>query len=313
VDYQAGKVSVRTGRQLSKTYLGHLRGIGRDLAAFEQAAPYPLEFARINAEFYAAFQRYYLTTLGHEVNTFGSAIKKIKSFLYWCEDHDLPVSPKFHRFEAPDQYKGADFLTEAELQAWAALQVRTPEALAYLAGHFMPPPPRPNRRPGGRAVLTFEQHLERLEQARDKFLLCAYTGLRISDADRLAPRHLHGELIRLRAGKTGVQCLIPFFDDSVFRPVALVEKYAPLGLSTCLPLVRQLDEYLPHLQQLVGITRLRVTTRVGRKTFATLKIYQGVPKTQVMLATGHKTETSFNRYLGIDEQELLAIYRRTAR
>ncbi|WP_262709674.1 hypothetical protein [Hymenobacter fodinae] len=38
-----------------------------------------------------------------------------------------------------------------------------------------------------------------------------------------------------------------------------------------------------------------------------------MPKTQVMLATGHKTEASFNRDLGIGEQELLAIYRRTAR
>lgn len=32
-----------------------------------------------------------------------------------------------------------------------------------------------------------------------------------------------------------------------------------------------------------------------------------------MLATGHKTETSFNRYLGIDEQELLRHFHRTAR
>lgn len=32
-----------------------------------------------------------------------------------------------------------------------------------------------------------------------------------------------------------------------------------------------------------------------------------------MLATGHKTETSFNRYLGIDEQELIHSFRKTAR
>lgn len=32
-----------------------------------------------------------------------------------------------------------------------------------------------------------------------------------------------------------------------------------------------------------------------------------------MLATGHKTETSFNRYLGIDEQELLRHFHKTAR
>jgi hypothetical protein len=64
---------------------------------------------------------------------------------------------------------------------------------------------------------------------------------------------------------------------------------------------------------LTGLTRLALTTKIGRKTFATLKIYQGIPKAQVMLATGHKTETSFNRYLGIDERELLRHFHKTAR
>jgi hypothetical protein len=32
-----------------------------------------------------------------------------------------------------------------------------------------------------------------------------------------------------------------------------------------------------------------------------------------MMATGHQTEANFNRYLGIDEKELMESYRRTAR
>ena len=52
---------------------------------------------------------------------------------------------------------------------------------------------------------------------------------------------------------------------------------------------------------------------MDRKTFATLKIYQGVPRSQVMMATGHQTEANFNRYLGIDEKEFMEVYRRTAR
>jgi hypothetical protein len=43
---------------------------------------------------------------------------------------------------------------------------------------------------------------------------------------------------------------------------------------------------------------------VGRKTYATLKVYQGVPKLLVMLATGHQTKAQFNVHLSIDEQEL---------
>jgi hypothetical protein len=52
---------------------------------------------------------------------------------------------------------------------------------------------------------------------------------------------------------------------------------------------------------------------VGRKIYATLIVYQGVPKSLVMLATGHQTKAQFNVYLGIDEQELLASHRQTAR
>lgn len=112
--------------------------------------------------------------------------------------------------------------------------------------------------------------------------------------------------MRIKANKTGVRCVIPYFDDDVFKPVALVEQYAHLNLPTCLPVLRTIYEYLPHVQRLLGLTRIRLSTRLGR-------IYQGVPKAQVMLATGHQTESSFNRYLGIDEQELVATYRRTAR
>ena len=71
--------------------------------------------------------------------------------------------------------------------------------------------------------------------------------------------------------------------------------------------------YLPHVASLARITRLKLGMHVGRKTYATLKVYQGVPKSLVMLATGHQTEAQFNVYLGINEQELLASHRLTAR
>jgi hypothetical protein len=72
-----------------------------------------------------------------------------------------------------------------------------------------------------------------------------------------------------------------------------------------MPIMHDFNGHIPAIAALAGITRLALTTKIGRKTFAKLKIYQGVPKAHVMLATGHKTEASFNRYLGIDEQELL--------
>ncbi|WP_223654396.1 hypothetical protein [Hymenobacter psoromatis] len=78
-------------------------------------------------------------------------------------------------------------------------------------------------------------------------------------------------------------------------------------------MVLHLHKYLPHVAQLAALTRLALTSKIGRKTFTTLKIYQGLPKSQVMLATGLQTETSFNRYLGIDEAELVDSFKKTAR
>ena len=95
--------------------------------------------------------------------------------------------------------------------------------------------------------------------------------------------------------------------------MALVGQYAAMRLPTCLPVVFSLSDYLPHVQQLAGSTRFKLTSKVGRKTFVTLKIAQGVPRAQVMQATGHQTWAGFNRYLGVVEEELLASFRKTAR
>ncbi|WP_022824878.1 hypothetical protein [Hymenobacter norwichensis] len=308
--YQTTKVSLRSGKPLSRNYIRHLQHLRAELAEFEQCYKYPLTFQSMNATFYAKYQDYSLTVLGKKVNTFSGNIKYLKNFLYWCEEHDLPVTNKFHRFATPEVYVGVEALTAAELQAWAAVRASTPAVRAYVAEHF---PPIVSSNPRGRPALQVEDHLQRIELARDKMLQCCYLGLRISDADKMSPAHIQNGFVRIHAGKTGGLCLIPFLDDQVFKPVSLVAKYAPQALPTCLPTLPTIDEYMLHVTHLAGITRLHVTSRIGRKTFATLKIYQGVPQRQVMLATGHTTEKSFNRYLGIDEQELVDIYKRTAR
>lgn len=308
--YMEGRVNPKSGRALSRTYLRRLRHLREELERFSTRQQYPLTFQSMNRAFYDTFQHYQLVVLRNESNTFAGYIKNLKNFLYWCEERELPTTAKFHDWKAAEQYVGADFLTAEELRAWAGVDLTTPAVREYLQQHF---PLSSRAGTGGRRTLTLADHQQRLEYARDKFLLCAYTGLRISDAERLAPAHIHGELIRIEAGKTGILCRIPFLDDDVLRPVALVQQYAPLGLPTCLPPTYDLDEYLPHVAQLAGITRLHITTKIGRKTFVTTRIYQGVPRTQVMVATGHQTEKSFLHYLGTNEQELVRIYRQAAR
>jgi hypothetical protein len=321
LDEQAHTVNRRTGRPLSNSYLTSLTNSLAVLQEYAAATKMPLTFAGLDRAFYVGFQRYFLEKRGQDLNTFGKHIRALKNFLGWAEEHDVPgLTAKFRRFEAPEIYRGADALTQHELLAIAGLDFHSPVARAYVEHHFettFATTPNAARKVGARLsqvdARRIEERLRVLELVRDKLLECCYLGLRISDADRLAPRHIQGDLVRIEQGKTTAKAIIPFFDDDVFKPVQLVQKYAHLRLPTCLPIMHNPNEHLPAIAALAGITRLALTTKIGRKTFATLKIYQGVPKAQVMLATGHKTEASFNRYLGIDEQELLRNFRKTAR
>ncbi|MDO7846243.1 hypothetical protein Q5H92_07745 [Hymenobacter sp. M29] len=56
------------------------------------------------------------------------------------------------------------------------------------------------------------------------------------------------------------------------------------------------NEFLRVVQQLAGIQRLKLTTKIGYKPFVTLKLYQ--------------TEEVFNHYVGIDELRLLEEFMR---
>lgn len=305
----ATKISNTTGRRLTDKTVGHHRRLARDLAAFSQARPLPLTFEGMDQAFYAALRGFLLGELQYAPHTFNNYVKMLRGFLTWADYEGLPVYRRFREvFKRIEAKTWIDALTQDELLAVAGIDFASPAVQAYVAEHFPTPAST-----GRRAPLTTAEHARRLAHTRDKFLLCAYTALRIGDANRLGPQHLHGEVARIEAHKTGVTCIIPLLDDDVFKPAALLARYAPLGLPTCLPYVHYIYTYLPHVQHLAGITRLKLGMHIGRKTFATLKIYQGVPRSQVMLATGHQTEASFNAYLGIDEGEFLDAYRKTAR
>jgi integrase len=311
---ERGKISVRIGRLLSKATLWTHGAVRDELAAFAQASQQELTFEGLTQTFYDGLRDYMLGPAGRSPRTFNTYFKRLRSFLFWAEGQELPVPPRFRKvLKLAQSYVGKDALTQAELLRVAALDFRAPDVQAYLAQAFPEPPPRAGR--GGRGELPSAEHARRCEWTRDTFLLCAYTSLRHGDAQELGWQHVFAEqeLIKKQLNKTTVVGLIPYLDDDVFRPVALLESYRPLGLATCLPFVRDPWRYLPHITQLARIMRLKLGMHVGRKTYATLKVYQGVPKSLVMLATGHQTEAQFNVYLGIDEQELLASHRQTAR
>lgn len=309
------KVSVRTGHKLSTDTIWTHRAVRKELANFATYRQQPLSFDTLNKAFYDGLRNYMLGVVGRSPRTFNTYVKRLRSFLFWAESQELPIPPHFRKtLRLAPSYVGKDALTQEELLQIAVIDFASPQVQDYLTAAFPEPPPR-TAGSGGRNALTSVEHALRTEWTRDTFLLCAYTSLRHGDAQELGWQHVFPkqELIKKQLNKTTVVGLIPYLDDDVFRPIALLEKYRPFELETCLPFVRDPWLYLPHVAALARITRMKLGMHVGRKTYATLKIYQGVPARLVMLATGHQTEAQFNVYLGIDEQELLDSHRKTAR
>ncbi|MBO0360641.1 tyrosine-type recombinase/integrase [Hymenobacter sp. BT186] len=307
VQESARKLHPTTYRPMAKTTLDGLKATRQRFALFSQAKQVPLTLEGMDNAFYYAFREYVMDELGQEANTFGKHITRLRTFLAWCEDQDLPVNRRYRKFTAPKVYVGVDALTEQELRRIQKLDFHSEQVQQQLlelhrATHSKANAPE---------MHNYQAWAAHVALARDKFLECCYTGLRISDAEKLGWQHVKGQMIHIKAGKTGGECYIPFYDDNLFRLVELATAYehrAPDGL--LLPTCYRVNEFLKIVAQLAGITRLTLSSKVGRKTFVTLKLYQGVPTRMVMQATGHTTEASFNRYVGVDTIKLLQEFMR---
>lgn len=307
IQESARKLHPTTYRTMAKTTLAGMGATKSRFEQFSEAKHFPLTIEGMDNAFYMAFREYVMEELGQEVNTFGKHITRLRTFLAWCEEQDLPVNRRYRKFAAPKVYVGVDALTEHELRRIQRLDFSSEEVQKQLLeihtnSHATAHSPELQR---------YKAWAAHVELARDKFLVCCYTGLRISDAERLGWEHVKGQVIHIKTGKTNAECYIPFYDDALFHLVALAGSYEHRSHDgLLLPTCYRVNEFLKVVQQLVGLTRLNLTTKLGRKTFVTLKLYQGVPTRSIMQATGHTTEVSFNRYVGVDTISLLQQFMR---
>lgn len=301
-----------TGRPLAKTTRAGFEATLQRFLDYEKARATPLRVQDMSHTWYQDFRTYMLEELSQGVNTFGKHISRLKAFLGWVEaELDLPVHRHYRKFTAPKKRGKVDALTEQELLQVAELDFRSPETRAQALALRVELGRSTGKHQDDESA---DAWLATVELARDKFLECCYTGLRISDANRAAWQHVRGQMIVLDgSAKNEATVYIPFYDDDIFRPVELAERYehrSPLDL--LVPECYRTNEFLRVVQRLTGITRLKLTTKIGRKTFVTLKLYQGVAQRLIMQATGHQTEEAFNHYVGIDELKLVEEFMRKA-
>ena len=252
-----------------------------------------LNFDDVTMEFYYDLRSYMFNDRSFSLNYFGKVIKHIKLFMGEAKElgwhqNELYRSKAFIKVE---EETDAVYLNIEQLE-----KIRTVD----LKGH------------------------DGLANARDLFLLGAWTGLRFQDYSVLAEKaRVHGDFIHIETEKTGVFVAIPIL------PVAreILERYRQEDGTYLYPKPisnQKLNDYIKIVGKTAGLTqpvsisvpkggeRVQVTipfydamgTHTARRSFATnmYKHYR-LPTFTIMKITGHTTETNFFKYIKMTREE----------
>lgn len=145
---------------------------------------------------------------------------------------------------------------------------------------------------------------EILKETRDVFVFCSYTGFAYVDVSKLTEDDIvtgddNKKFIIKNRTKTGVQSFVPLFET----PLKIIEKYKKKNLSNgkLLPVYscQVMNRYLKEIAELCGIKKL-LSSHVGRHTFATLMLTEGISVESVSKMLGHtdiKTTQIYARIL----------------
>ncbi|MDR1716948.1 MAG: site-specific integrase [Prevotella sp.] len=161
-------------------------------------------------------------------------------------------------------------------------------------------------------LITKEMPCKRLEQVRDVFAFCCFTGLAFVDIKGLQAEHIihgnDGEMwIRKPRVKTNNMCNIPLLKI----PRMLLEKYSNdkgcglRGQLLPVPTNQKMNAYLKEVTDICGINK-RLTTHVARHSFATsVTLANKVTMENVAKMLGHSSTRMTQHYAKVLDQSIL--------
>lgn len=267
---------------ISEGTIKRYKNIKALLETFENDENYKLSFKSMNEDFYIKFVKYSRETLKHKNNTLGRNIGFIKTFLNWALLKKYHLNIDFKNFKKTTSETDEIALSSSELE--------------ILYAH------------------DFTEH-QRLEKVRDVFILGCTTGLRYSDYSTLGKEHIVNGAIHINTQKSKSKVIVPLNKYSL----SVLEKY-DYNLPKISP--QKFREYIKEVCEKVGFTdetvktsfignkRIeekikkfnRISTHSARRTFITLSLEKGMRQETVMSITGHKSMSSFTKYIKLSQK-----------
>lgn len=272
------------------------------IANFEKYKRNRITLKEAGYGFLQAFYNY-LIEVKEQINvTAAKQVTTVKTFLSLARKYGHQTDLSYHDFTIRRESLEVIVLTEEEFSTLYNLDL-SGEGKVTIA-----------EEPKMRAI-----SFKALAKVRDVFCFSCVTGLRYSDLAQLRREHIKGDRIQLTVTKTKEPIEIPL------NPYAkeILNRY-PHQIR-CLPIIssQKFNEYLKILCKYAGINerleivRYKGATRetkyypkhelisahTGRKTFATLSLIKGMNAEEVMSLTGHKSYSSFKRYIHISKDQ----------
>ncbi|SOD12397.1 site-specific integrase [Pedobacter xixiisoli] len=300
-DSTSGKRLISSGKSAGNRYTRNtIKNYGITVSALKRYMKHnkinTLHFETINKAFYEDFRFYCYDVEKKEVSTFAGYVKDIKMAM----NEIGSTAFKSKDFVKPSYEADTIYLTLEQIDKIASLD------LSDYKKHI-------DLKKGNRVEkLSYAS----LDKVRDLFLIGCYTGLRFSDFNTLELKSIENNFINVKQVKTGGRITIPIM--SRLRPV--LNKY----LSNLPTLSNQkFNDYIKEVAKLAGLTEERkitdtrgniknesfhplynlITSHCCRRSYATNMFKAGVPPMLIMSATGHKTETSFLKYIRANNED----------
>lgn len=275
--------SVKAGQKISTDTKSKYVRTYYYLKEFEKARNIRLEFDRIDQDLMADFVAY-LQSLNLAANTISDKVMRLKAVMNAANDRELTNNKKYKAFKYAMESNFSIALNESELDKLYGFDF---------------------------------SYNSKLEKARDMFLIGCWTGLRFSDFTRIRKENIRDGMLTIIQQKTNEPVTIPL--HPVF--LRIWEKYN--GLLPTKISAASFDRYLKKLCQKAGLVDhvLKSITKGGkrctsvyekwqlisahtaRRSFATNLYKSGFPSISIMAITGHKTESSFLRYIKVSKEE----------
>ena len=255
------------------------------LMDFEEASGKKIDINTIDNLFFDRFRTYAFSVRKVQDNYFSKIVNVLKSFMNWSYDRKYAKMLTHKKFSTPEREKEIIYLTKDELFD----------------------------------LLYHKFESKKLSHARDLFCFMCFTGLRVSDLRDLTQEHIKENEIQKTIVKTQKIDRIPL--NRFAKEILL--KYKGDEVSVFPKISSQkLNDYIKdcceelkmnepvRIQQFIGgkvktVVKPKyefITNHVARKTFVTLSFIFGMDTKIIKSITGHKKDSSFNKYIKIAEE-----------